>query len=808
MANLLRDLSYAFRALTRTPAFSALSLVTIALGIAASTAIFSMVNGALLKPLPYAADDRLVRLLQPTATNPSAGGLSVVEVGDYRQLTSTFEGVAEYHSMPFQFYGKGDPQRVQTGVVSDNFFKLLGVRPIIGRDFAPGEDEVGQPNVILLSHGYWLEAFGGDSSVIGSTFTMNDRVGTIVGVLPPLPVYPNANDIWMPAGQCPFRSAPDMLHDRSMRMVQAFAVLRPGVTREAAQQQLELTANNLHAAYPAAYPAERSFGIGTVPVREELTRTARPLLYTLLASSVFVLLIAAANFANLTLSRQLHRRAELALRSALGAGQAQLFRQLATESLLVTTAGTVAGVGLAYAGIGLLRTFASRFSPRAGEIAIDPMVLAFAVGTSVVVGLIAATLPIWKRSLHLSQDLRSGAAATTSNRRDVFVRNGLVAAQVAVAFVVLAGAGLMVRSLVRLETTHGGYQTANVLTARVDLNWSRYVNPELQRDFAERLMQRLRELPGVTSVAVSSDFPLANPIPGTTPFTIRGQETDARGRPVSDVTVASADYFGVIGIPLVRGRLFTAADRDSINMSAVISDRLARTYWRGDDPIGAQVSVNGGRTWLTVVGVVGDVRQNGPAETIADQIYIPHHVQPVNDFRVLLRTASEPMAFADDVREAAWSIDPQQPVVQVQSLDDLRGTRLTEPRVATLLLTIFAVISLVITAGGLFGIVANAVNQRTSEIGVRLALGARPGHVLWSVTRSGAVLVGLGLLAGLATAVAATRLMTSLLFELSATDPVTFFGVALLLAGISAAACLVPARLALRVEPITALRAR
>ncbi|MFN2564511.1 MAG: ABC transporter permease [Gemmatimonadaceae bacterium] len=807
MSDLLRDIRLAVRSLSRTPAFTALSVITVALGIGASTAVFSMVNGALLKKLPYAADRRLVRVWQANANNPE-GRLSVPELDDYRKLPA-FAGISEYHSMPFQFYGRGDPQRVQTGVVSDNFFDLLGVKPILGRGFVRGEEKVGAPNVILLSHRYWLEQFGGDRSVVGSKFTMNDRVGTIIGVLPPLPVYPDNNDIWMPAGQCPFRSAPQVMGSRTGRMLQGFAVTRPGVTLEIAQRQLDATSHNLRQAYPESYPAASRHSIASVPVRDELTRSARPLLLALLASALFVLVIAGANFANLTLSRQLRRKRELALRAALGADRARIFKQLVTESVCVTSLGAVLGVGLAYGGLGLLRTFAARVSPRAAEITIDPVVLGFAMITSLVVGLIAATMPLWKSTTRLSDELRAGAVTTTGSRHDGRTRNLLVALQVAIAFVVLAGAGLMVRSLVRLQSADGGYVAKNVLTARVDLNWSRYTSAAHVRDFADQLMQRMSTEAGATAVAVSSDFPLNNGVAGLQPFLIRSRPVEAgREPPTTDVTSVSPDYFKVIGVPLLRGRVFTNADRDTAYIPAIVSRRLAATHWAGKDPIGDQVSINQGRRWLTIVGVVGDVRQNGPAQNITDEIYIPFLIAPTSDMRVLVHTTGNSGAAATALRGAVRALDDRQPIVSVQTLEDLRGARLSEPRVATILLAAFAVISLVITTGGLGGVVAYSVSQRTTEIGIRMALGAERGNILWSVTRDGALVIAAGLAIGVATALAATRVMSALLYETTTTDVWTYVGVTVLLSLIGVVSCLVPARRALLVDPIRALRAR
>ncbi|HEX5438445.1 MAG TPA: ABC transporter permease, partial [Gemmatimonadaceae bacterium] len=513
------DIRIAVRTLTRTPAFTLLAILTMALGIGATTAIFSVVNGALLQRLPYAHDGRLIRLRQPS-TNQADEGFSVPEVAEYRAQVSDFAAVAEYHSMAFQLYGRGEPQRVQTGVVSDDFFSMLGVQPLLGRLFRPGEDAVGAPPVVVLSYRYWVDRMGADPTVVGQTFTMNDKVHTIVGVLPPLPVYPDRNDIWMPAGACPFRSAPAMMHDQAGRMLMAFALLKPGVSLARARSDLTLVDQRIHAAYPAAYPAASGFGIRAASLHEELTRGSRPLFLTLLATAGFVLVVAAANFANLMLARQLRRRQEVALRAALGAGRGRIFRQLAAESLCITLPGGVLGVLIALSGMGLLRTFAARVTPRAGEIGIDPVVLAVALGLSVVVGMAAALAPLMRAQPSLNHALREGSTATTAGRRAGRGRDLLVAAQVALAFVLLIGAGLMVRSLVMLQRADAGYQAGGVLTARVDLNFTRYNSSARVHDFARQLLARLAGQRDVLSVALTSDFPLNDAQPSAQPFEI------------------------------------------------------------------------------------------------------------------------------------------------------------------------------------------------------------------------------------------------------------------------------------------------
>lgn len=812
MRDLLQDIRFAIRTLAKTPTFTGLAIVTIALGIGANTAAFSMVHGVLLRRLPYAGNDRLVRITQPSATRPDAR-FSVPEIADYRSQVKRLAATAEYHSMPFQLYGNGEPQRVQTGVVSDNFFNLLGVRPLHGRLFVPGEEAVGAPPVVLLSYRYWVDHFGGDPKVVGSTFVMNDHTHTVVGVLPPLPTYPDNNDIWMPAGACPFRNG--VKDNRNGRMLQHFGLLQEGATYDQVRTDLATVNKRLHAEYPANYPAARKLDIAMTALRDELQAQSRPLFLTLLGAAGFVLLIAMTNFANIMLARQLRRQREIALRAALGAGRGRIFRQLATESLCISLAGGAVGVGIAYSGLGLLRSLATRVTPRASEITIDPIVLGVAFATSIVVGLVAAFVPVMRRSGSLSDALRAGATSSTGTKRDGRARSMLVGAQVGIAFVLLVGAGLMVRSLVKLQRVDGGYQTSNVLSARVDLDWTRYNNPAVQNDqrplvraFVDRLTDRLRSQTGVLSIAVASNFPLNNATPGTTTFQIRGQDVAPDRLPRTDVTVVSADYFKTMGIPVVRGSMFTDAMRDTAAQSVAISQRLAQSSWPNQDPIGQQVSLNGGTRWLTIAAVVGDVRQNGLSNDITDEIYLPYMLYPTTDIRVLVRTSADPSPMGRAIRDAVREIDAKQPVVSIQTMDAVRGSRLSEPRVTTALLVSFAVLALVITAAGLAGVIAFGVNQRLGEIGIRLALGADGRSVVWLVMRQGLRLAVVGLIVGLGASFAATKMMARLLYDTPATDIGTFAGVALLLAVIAAGACFLPARRALKVEPVQALRSR
>lgn len=814
MRDLLQDVRFAVRTLVKTPVFSSIAVITIGLGIGANTAAFSMVNGVLLRRLPYRANDRLIRIKQPSANAPDSR-FSVPEIKDYRAQVKSLSAVAEYHSMPFQWFGNGEPQRVQTGVVSDNFFDMLGVQALMGRTFRPGEDPVDAPPVVVISYRYWMQKLGGDPNILGRTFTMNNKVHTVIGVLPPLPSYPDENDIWLAAGACPFRAA--IIDNRRGRLVQMFGVLAPGATMTQATSDIATVSARLHSEFPEAYPAARKLATQVVPLREELTAQSRPLFLTLLGAAAFVLLIAMTNFANLMLARQLRRQREIALRQALGAGKSRLFRQLVTESLCISVAGGVVGVAIAYSGLGLLRSLAGRVTPRASEISIDTNVLLFAFATSIAVGLIAAIVPLLRSPASLSDALRAGSNTATATRGDGRLRSLLVGAQVATAFVLLVGAGLMVRSLMNLERVDGGYVTANVMSARVDLDWTRYANPAVTTDqtplvmnFADQLLARMASQTGVQSVAMSTNIPLNRATPFQVPFQIRGQDVAADRLPKADLTVVTANYFKTIGISIRRGQTFSDAARDTATQDVILSERLAKATWPSSDPVGRQISIDNGAHWLTVVGVAGDVHQNGLSSDVTDEIYLPLF-NPSNtstDLRLLVRTSSDPTPMANAIRAAVKEIDSRQPVVSIQTMDELRGIKLSEPRVTTALLVSFAALALIITAAGLAGVIGYSVSQRFNEIGIRVALGAESRSVVWLVMRQGLLLAVLGLGVGLLIALATTKLMRGLLFNTPPTDVGTFVLVALALVGTAALACFLPARRALTIDPVQALRTR
>jgi putative ABC transport system permease protein len=804
--SLLQDARYAARTLRRAPAFAMTAIVTLAIGLGAATGIFSMVNGVLLQRLPMANGDRLVHLRQPSL-RASDEGVSALEVADLRRGATVFSSVSEYHSMTFQLYGHGDPLRVTTGVVSDGFFDMLGVKAALGRTFRPGEEAVGAAPVVVLSHAFWMNQFHGDSSIVGATFTMNDRVHTVVGVLPPLPAYPEENDIWMPVGACPFRTSFAMANTRDHRMLRAFALLKPGTSLEQVDGELSTLAARFHAAYPAAYPEAQRLRLAARASRDEMAVRARPILYMLFATAVFLLVVAIANVATLSVSRQLRRSRELAVRVALGGGGGRLYRHLALESLLVTVVAGALGLGIAASGVGLLRGLAARFTPRAGEITMSPGVLLFAVALSAVVALAIAAVPFVRARGHrnLAADLRMGNGGSGSSRRDHRVRDVLVAVQVALSFVMLVGAGLIGRSLIGLERVEAGVDVHNVLSAQLELNFTKYDTPQKQIALNQALLQRLDALPGVTSTAIASASPLRTTGVNDVPFRIDRVPAVTRGAH-AEFTAVSPDYFRTVGIPLVRGRAFTLADRDTADVPAIISERMVREYWSSRDPIGTRISTDSGHTWLTVVGVVGDVRHRLADADVIDAVYLPVLTTSSYSLEVFLRSTSPMPSVERELRAAVRDVDAQQPVSDVQTLEHARGAQLAEPRLTTTLIVVFAVLALALTAIGLAGVVAYGVTQRLPEIGIRIALGATGSRVLTLVVREGLVIIACGVAVGFGASLAMRGMVAHLLVRVETTDALTYAGVAVILFATAAAACLLPSWRALKTDPARVLR--
>ncbi|MFY9609667.1 MAG: ABC transporter permease [Blastocatellia bacterium] len=810
---LLQDLRYGARVLTKNPAFTLVALITLALGIGANTAIFSVIYGVLMRPLPYQDGNRLV-VLHQLAPRAAAGnqnlGFSVKEIADYREQNQTLDGVAEHHTMSFILLGREEPQRVQTAVVSANFFDLLGVKPLLGRTFLPEDDQKGADAVLVLSHKYWLSSHGGDSNIIGRVFTMNDRPHTVIGVLPPIPQYPVESDVYMPTVACPTRSSDRFIANRNFRMMSVFGRLKPEASVEQAKADLSLIASNLQKEYPDSYPESRGYDATAALLKEELIRDGKPTFLILLATAGLVLLIACANVANLTLARLMRREREMAIRAALGAGKGRLIRQLLTESTLLALAGGALGLLLAAGGLRLLVTFAARFTTRASEIEIDGSVLLFTLLISVATGLVFGSMPAFSSENNLTGALKEGGGRTSSSTRRQRARGVLIVAQVAISFMLLIGAGLMLRSLIKLQQVNPGFNPESVLLMRISPNWSKHTTAEQNRLLLRRFLDKAQAQPGALSVAIASTFPL-NPLgitfgPFNRRFQIEGQPNAAGDPgPEADIRIVSPDYFETIRLPLITGRTFTDQDKDKAPLVTVMNQSMARHRWGNEDPIGRRLTFDNGANWLTIVGIVGDVKQYGLGREATDELYTPLEQNPGGG-NLLVRTSSDPMSMAALMRDVIYEVDPETAIDNVQTLERVRSESLASPRLTTVLLGLFAALALVITAAGIAGVMALSVSQRTHELGVRMALGATSARVMTMVMRQGMTLVIGGLVLGVIGALALTQLMSALLFSVGPTDPLTFLAVALVLMAVAAVSCFLPARRVTTIDPMIALR--
>lgn len=809
LENLSRDVRYAWRTLLRNPGYALIAVLTLGLGIGANTAIFTVINGVLLHPLPYAQASQIVHLDELAARmGPDPIGLSVQEYLDYRNQSHFFTGIAEYHSMLFTLLGTKNPERVVTGVVSSNYFDVLGVKPVLGRLLTPADESKGSAPVLILSYDYWMKEFGGDRTILGRPFELNDRVHTVVGVLPPLPQYPDANDVYMPTTSCPYRTSADTISDRSMRMITAYARLKPGVTLAQARSELSGIAGRMAAAYPKFYPADAGFTAQATPVTQELTHSARPTFLALLGAAGLVLLLACANLANLALSRQMQRSREVAIRMATGASPGCIFRQLLTESLIVALAGGVIGVAIAAAASSLLAAYAARMTPLAGEVHLDARVLLFGLGVSLLTGLTFGSLPGYLASRAGFASLTDAGERTTDSESSTRLRKIFVSAQVTFSFVLLMCAGLMLRSLYNLLSVDPGFKTSNVLSLQVSLNWTKYNTDAARSTFFRNVLGRVESMPGVETASASWMAPLNSDMsPMSGGIAIEGRPSrNGEPMPQVDFEVTSPDYFRVLGISLLSGRTFTDLDGEKTLDVGVINARMAKHYWPDTNPIGHRISTDNGKSWVTIVGVVSNVHQYALDKEPNDAIYLPLTQHYITNSHLLVRTRGNPLQMANQVAAIIHAIDPQQPVTEIRTLDQLRGTQLGTPRVTATLLAVFAAVALFITIVGVSGTLALSVARRSKEIGIRIALGASREQILGNVLKQGMAPVLIGLVLGAFTAIFATRALATMLYAVKPDDPLTFAGIALLLLVVALTGCVIPGRRAINIDPMKALR--
>jgi putative ABC transport system permease protein len=803
---LIQDVRYALRTLGKNWGFATAAILTLALGIGANTAIFSVIYGVMVRPLPYEHGERLV-LVKPEVETSGAIQTSIPELYDFREQASAFDELVEYHSMFFVLLGRDEPERVQTGVVSDNFFDTLGVTPLHGRTFVDGEDDLDSEAVLVLTYDYWQRAFGGDPDVVGQVFEMNTRPHTVVGILPQIPQFPVTVDVYMPTSACPFRANAErnMAGNRNaFRNLFVFGRLGDGGSAESANAELATVAQRFANEYPDDYTDEVGYEAGVVSLKEELTRDARPILIMLVATAGLVLLIACANVANLSLARVMRRESEVAVRAALGASRGRLIRQLLTESTVLALLGGALGLVFAYVGLDMLIDFAARYTPRAPQVTIDGWVLLFTLAVSAGTGLIFGTFPALPGTRDLGSSMKSGGRTTAGG--GLQLRRGLIVLQVALSFVLLVGAGLTLRSLSALQSVDPGFETEQVLTAQISVDFAAYNSMTDAHDFLGELARVVGDLPIVRTAALTDRPPYRGNNPRFGQFIIDGRVVEETATPPQFVrTVVTSDYFEALDVPVIGGRAFTANDSDADAAPvAIINESLAQEYWSTDNPVGARISFDQGDTWIRIVGVVGNTRVGGPESAVMPEIYRPFNQAGMPTWLVV-RTVGDPDGAARAVKDAAYSMAAN-PISNIQSLATLRDDAVASPRLTASLLGVFALLALAVTLTGIAGVMAFAVSQRTREMGLRLALGAQPGGLLSMVVRQGMVQVVAGLVLGVAGAIAFGRVLTDMLFGVNASDPATFAAVLVVLAVAGLIAVLLPARRAIAVDPATALR--
>jgi putative ABC transport system permease protein len=816
MENLLYDFRFGFRTLIKNPAFSIVAILAIMLGTGANSAIFSVVNAILLRPLAFGEPDRLVMVW---GNNVKSGvpqyPLSVLDFLDYREHNQVFEQVASFSYEDFNLSAGEEPEHYPGSIVSANFFSLLGVNPTVGRAFAPEEDQAGADRVVILSNGLWKRRFGADPNLIGQTILLNGASFTVVGVMPSSFQSPNAQDnpqIWVPMsfdGGDPFRipasAGGSEFKNRTHRFLIGVARLKPGVTISQAQADMETVARQIEQQYP---DINTGLSVNIVSLHKQIIGNIKPALLVLLVAVGSVLLIACANVANLLLARAAGRQKEFAIRAALGAGRLRLIRQLLTESLLLALIGGALGLLFAFAGIKLLLSLNPPNIPRLGEINVDGRVLGFTLLVSILTGIVFGLVPALQASRpDLNETLKEGSRGSTGGRGRQQVRGLIVISEIVVTTVLLIIAGLMIKSFWSLQNVNPGFNPANTLTMMVNLAPAKYSETHQVRDFYDLLLKRIETLPGVQSVGAVTNLPLTSTVVRFR-FTIDGRPPATPGeRLVATTGAVNSNYFRAIGIPLLKGRYFTEQERDKSPPVIIINDTMARRHWPGEDPIGRRVTLPSlGGISREIVGVVGDIKHSGLDTESGAQMYLPYPQQPWNFMSLVVRAQSDPTKMAGAVRHEISALDTNQSAYDVKTMQQVVSESVSQPRLYTVLLGVFAAVAMLLAAVGIYGVMNYLVTQRIHEIGIRMALGAQASHIFKMIVGQGMLLVLIGVVAGLVAAFLLTRIMESLLFGVSARDLATFMGIPIVLAVVAFLSIYVPARRAMRVNPMVALR--
>jgi putative ABC transport system permease protein len=798
-----QDLRYGLRSLLKKPGFTLTAVIALALGIGANSAIFSVINGVLFRSLSYANPGSIVMLWERNVTEATRlqNVVSPANFLDWQKQSTSFEHMAAISDQRVNLTGgAGEPEEIKAQFVSQAFFPALGVQPLTGRFFVPEEDRVGNDLVIILSHQLWQNRFGGDPAIIGKQATISGRQRTVVGVMPPgFHFLDNQVKAWMPLALDPAINYREVT-GRYLRVV---ARLKPAVTVQQAQAELTGIAKQLEQALPKY---NTGWDVNVVPMHEQVVGEIRPILVVLFAAVAFVLLIACANVANLLLSRAASRQKELALRAALGASRMRLVRQMLTESVLLALMGGVLGVFLAFWGVHLLIGFGPDNIPRLNEITIDPRALLFTFGVSLLTGLLFGLIPAVQASRpDLNDALKEGSRGSTGGRGRI-VRNVFIVAEVSLALVLLVGAGLMIRSFMRLQSVETGFNPENVLTMRAQLPKKKYPEPHQILDFFKQAQDRIAALPGVQAVGAISYLPLTG-LASRDGFRIIGQPAPAPGQePGVEVRVITSGYFRAMGIPLLKGRLLDERDVKESRV-LLINETMAKRYFAGVDPVGKQMEVSwDGSGPDEIVGVVGDIREGALNKEPEPAIYWSHPRVPYSGMALVVRTAGDASRFGTAVQKEIRALDPDQPIADVRTMKQVIAKSIARPRFNTLLLSIFAGVALVLASVGLYGVMNYSATQRTHEVGIRMALGATRADIMRLVVGNGMMLTLTGIGIGVAASWALTRVMANLLFGITATDLPTFVGVSAVLAAVAFIANYIPARRATRVNPVIALR--
>ncbi len=808
MNTVVQDIRYALRLLAKSPAFTAVAILSLALGIGANTAVFSVVNAALLRALPFHEPARIVLAWgEVPSQGRTRSQLSATDVADLRTRNHVFDEIATYSSFQPVLTGAGEPERIPGAQVGDGFFEVMGAQPLLGRVFTAEEQVEGKDFVAVLSYGLWQRRFAGHPNVIGQTITFSGRPYTVIGVMPadfhslPVGLLDAPAQFYRPVAEPPDDT------QRSSRHLRAIARLKPGVTLEEAQAEMDVIAQQLEKEYPATNTGGR---VRLVPLREDLVGKARPALLMLLGAVGFLLLIACANVGNLLLARSIARHREVAIRAALGAGRGRLIQQFLTESVLLSVAGGAVGLLAAVWGTTAIEAVASRILPMLGPIEIDLRVLAFTGAISLLTGIVFGSAPALRATrTNLNETLNdggrsAGAAATRSP-----LRSSLVVTEVALAVVLLIGASLLIKSVQRLHEVDPGFNPARLVSMNVWLPRAKYPDNAAALRFFDRMIERLGALPGAEAAALTSVLPVSGNF-DTRTIQVEGQPILPGEMPEVDNYMVTPGYLGAMSIQLLRGRDLTVQDNADAPMAVLVSEEMARKLWPNEDPIGKRLRFHNPdpveeRPWRTVVGTVGDVKQYGLDRPETMALYVPLAQMPNSAMTLVVRTRAEPAAMIAAIRQQILALDPEQAVFKVATMEELISDSTALRRFSMMLLGLFAALALLLAAIGIYGVLAQLVAQRTHEIGIRMALGAQARDILKLVVGHGMALTIAGIVVGLAGAFGLTRLMANLLFAVEPTDPTAFLTIAFLLGLVALLACYLPARRAARLDPKTAL---